>query len=360
MNKRLKIKAIPITNIHIGTGKELEPLDYYVKAGEFIRFLPNKIVSSLSQRDRNILNKIIDSNNLKEVAKFLYENLDNNSIIYKTKVSDIIQNEFLDKFSSKENRQIVLETYRDKFDYFPVIPGSSIKGAVRTAVLWYYMKYNNLQEKINVIQREISRINPWKKNDRKKKEIEAQKLILEYNNEKNDPFRAVHVEDCKIEGEDIDTVVKVKNYHLKLKKFRNFVPSVEAIKGKILGANSWGIFYINFFEELNKIKLSLKMKKGNWNPINKKITIDIIKRACNEFYKNNFLYDLKRIGEIANNSQIIKLKNEFNALKNNEFIIRVGRYSQIENITIITHNTKSRMFDENNLPMGYLKLQILD
>lgn len=361
MGKKYKIMAIPLTNIHIGSGEQLEPLDYYIYNCEFIRLNPKKIIGNLNETNRNIFIKIIDSNRLKDVAKFLYENLTEESVIYRTNVSESMQLEFNEKFTSTENQQLVFEMYRDKSDFKPVIPGSSIKGAIRTAVLYKLMIDDNLEGKINsqarIIYKLMLEVNRLRGKARREKFSElnkeinrVEKIILKNRDVRNDPFRTIKISDCRINGKDTDCVVKVKNYHLKTKRFREFLPSVEAIKGIFLKGDGKGVFEVNFFDELKKIKAI-----AGWEPLQRSFTIEYIFNACREFYRKNLLEDLKRF----NYSGFLRLKEEFQKLSKNETIIRLGRFSQKENVTIISHTPKSRMIDEYNFPMGYLKLRLI-
>jgi CRISPR-associated protein Csm5 len=372
MFEKYKIEAIPLTNIHIGTGKELEPLDYFIKNKKFIRFSPFKIISNLNEKNRNYLTKIIDSNNIKDVASFLYDNLENNAVIYKTEVTDILEKEFNKKFESRENQQIIMEIIRDKSDYCPIIPGSSIKGAIRTAVLYTIINSDNLERNIKIkaniifkLQKEINRINNRRLKYEKIKELNREKSqverdILKFYNAKNDPFRAIKITDCKIDkGKSKDIVVKVSNFHLSKNSYEEFVPSVEAIWGNINNGDGKGYFYITIFSDLQNIRTKINQRRGYWQPFYKKINKELIVKACNLFYKKNFQKDFQRLGSICKLSKFLKLKQEFDNLKENEFIIRVGKYSQKENVTVIDQFTKTRMLDEFNLPFGYLKLKLL-
>ncbi|MBU4486121.1 MAG: hypothetical protein KKD38_04265, partial [Candidatus Delongbacteria bacterium] len=57
---RYKITVIPLTNVHIGTGEEIDLLHYSVIDGEFWRFNPDSVISYLDDEVKQELYEYID------------------------------------------------------------------------------------------------------------------------------------------------------------------------------------------------------------------------------------------------------------------------------------------------------------
>ena len=161
MKECYKIKIEPLTAVHIGTGERLLPIDYVLKAPEnserknYVKFSSERIIDSIlksgSPKQKQELQRVSDENNINSLAsffqKYFYLGIDYDSRI---------TNGFLNLYSQKiksglfENSLAVNQMLHHGAK--PYIPGSSIKGAVRTAILNKALsdlqidEYNVLQE----------------------------------------------------------------------------------------------------------------------------------------------------------------------------------------------------------------------
>lgn len=144
-----KIKYVPISPIHIGTGEEIEPLDYTIKGNMFYKIDFSKFVSYLKDDKREELikkSKKPSVRTIMEVRTFIRDNFEpekmKDCIIENFPISRSIYEKFnklLDELANKDpkNQQInqlsIMKIYRNGNE--PIIPGSSIKGAIRTAIV---------------------------------------------------------------------------------------------------------------------------------------------------------------------------------------------------------------------------------
>lgn len=180
-----KIRLRALTPIHIGTGEELAPLDYVAlkdrnrfyrltqdQMGRFVKSLGSKGPKAFSDwvseqysamreiRDNRELSQMTDSINpyafsqaegkTKELIRFLG---DPNEQVFSAPVS-------FDDFTLRRHRDAqaiplgrVREAAKGPTDQ-PLLPGSSIKGAIRTAVFYHYLTQHARAQQIERLVRE--------------------------------------------------------------------------------------------------------------------------------------------------------------------------------------------------------------
>ena len=207
----------PLTGVHIGTGEVLTPLDYKLakfatKRGKidskmmYFKFSSEKILARLiaEQKDLRDFDRASVAGNMKELQKFFNDHC--------TEISDTdypcdVTTSFSQKYEANrskdplDNSAEVLTMYHAAGSPFPVIPGSSIKGSFRTAILNhlladsnYRKRYDNLLHGYDALLAERNEYLLAK--NIAHYEAKMQKELLEYNDAKNDPFRCLSIADC--------------------------------------------------------------------------------------------------------------------------------------------------------------------
>lgn len=144
MNLKIKI----ISPLHIGSGNELSPYTDYIYKDNYLLYLDNqKLWNDISKNEEMIdeyvqiiKNKDSNSKNKYTLLDFLKNNnIDIDKYIYaKIKCYGDIKTVEINETIKTSGR--------------PYIPGSSLKGAIRTAILYDYLKTNsfNLNDIINM------------------------------------------------------------------------------------------------------------------------------------------------------------------------------------------------------------------
>ncbi|MCS7200507.1 MAG: type III-A CRISPR-associated RAMP protein Csm5 [Caldimicrobium sp.] len=162
MQERYKIILKTLSPIHIGTGEVLQPLEFYVGKDRIYEinsevFLENLKKSELEpylnifkKEDREI---IIDLFNfVQETLPKVIQRLKDQKSIFKKLIrvqigiaSEILERDFKEVMEEKirVNTFQIYKTFKNVF-YNPYLPGSSLKGSIRTAVL----NYLNLSKRI--------------------------------------------------------------------------------------------------------------------------------------------------------------------------------------------------------------------
>lgn len=133
-------RLIALTPVHVGTGEAITPEEFFTddRTNEMVRFRPEAALSAMSGDQRTQFSALIDQNRMDDALVQLrtFAQKAGESHIYRIKLSD----------SSKPDLQAIigkLDTQkgdvrplpRNPFNGRIIIPGSGIKGAIRTALM---------------------------------------------------------------------------------------------------------------------------------------------------------------------------------------------------------------------------------
>lgn len=394
MKKTYKIKIEPLTAVHIGTGNELLPTDYTVvpvpnnpAVKKYVKFSSNKIIDKIlsggSSQQKSELQKVCDSNDINQLAKFF-----NKYFFMGIDYDANITRDFNSVYSKKinqglfENSLAVNEMLHHANK--PYIPGSSIKGAVRTAVLNQILLRDMSDKEYNelVSMADEKKQKDFKKSGNYEKQIQEKALsmlkVQKIDSAKLDPFRCVEISDCEFSAKN-QIVGKMRNAKIdKFKKeliFNDMQIIAEAICGKLTKKENCSEFELRINEDLQNVELQ------NGFCINMPIDLEKIISSCNFFFKSQFNEEYKKFYKEAYEGveEIFELKKIIDSIPENsvnQFLIRVGRWSQVEFVTfeenfrnpktptkrgkVMPSGTSRTVFnyDGQYLPMGWCKCTV--
>lgn len=392
MKEIYKIKIEPLTAVHIGSGNTLSPLDYAIEKPNnstekrYVKFSSDKIIDTIlstgTAQQKQELQNVSDLNDINALAKLFRKHF-YLGIDYDSKVT----HDFLNLYSTKigsglfTNSLEVNQMFHHSAN--PYIPGSSIKGAVRTAILNQALKdlpQERYDDLLKMADKEKSLDS--KKSGRYEKKIQNKALLMlsvkNIDDAKLDPFRCVEISDCEFSAKN-QLVARMEN--AKIDKFKKELCSVsmqiiaETIPGKLADCNASSGFTIKINEDLQNIELPTGFC------INKQIDLQEIISACNLFFKSCFDEEYKRFYKNAYErvDKICELKKIIDSIPENsetEFLIRLGRWSQIEYVTfednfrnpktpikkgkVMPYGTSRTVlnYDGQYLPMGWCKCTV--
>ncbi len=134
---RIPFQIRPLSPLHIGSGNMLDPFRmliknnhaYYINTTEFAKYLSG----SFGKNFHDILNSGV----LEKIITFMYDKFDpSNQSLYVSKygVSKDIQDHYTVQMKNPSSDKQIMEFVRTGYCQ-PIIPGSSIKGAFRTAII---------------------------------------------------------------------------------------------------------------------------------------------------------------------------------------------------------------------------------
>jgi CRISPR-associated protein Csm5 len=194
--KEFNLKVL--SPIHIGTGEDMDPMDYVYKDNKLYRISSDtffKIVEREGLKEK-IIEEDISKLNIKSImAKLNYIfDVKKDDYIYFINIESELSKDFEKKYFNPDAQMGIGLTLRSGDDV--IIPGSSIKGSIRTAFL------NLLAERKNEVydNRFQGRNLMLEKVDEKRLK-ELKDPLKELKDPINDPFKFVSVADVSVSNE---------------------------------------------------------------------------------------------------------------------------------------------------------------
>jgi CRISPR-associated protein Csm5 len=355
--KKYKMTIQALSPIHIGTGDELSPFEYVITDninGEpelHIIDLPG-MISGLNQQQKlrfyDAVNKGADS--VRYLRKFIRHNTDLTRFsLHTLPVCQNIWNIYQNKLDSQENQLIVNLFYRNTKEWQPVIPGSSIKGAIRTAIV-----------------SELARQTKALRKPAHPKSFE--KEVLGCSDPRTDPFRCLKIADAMLP--DAATFID-KTEILKLKKDAG--PDPAGIQ----------MFYEQCFSMLDEETIEArgtlelddqlpmktyfdKNEQQNKKAVSMNLSISQLVNACKAFYlpkmqEEHSTFYRSNLELEAHSQTLLAV-----TYQDNEFPIRLGRFSHVECTTVDQFRQpyndkgwgKTRTLSGGTMPMGWAKVRL--
>lgn len=403
MDKHIKghyiLEIRPLTALSINSGNQLDCASYVIEAGGKVAVidvpaLVSKIIRTGSPSLRHEVTTALDkaSQDLYALRTFISKHYDEEDVLYRSIINRYTQG----RISNSMGNQNVNEIYRCPIDgeSRPVIPGSSIKGAVRTAFSGQASKDSKvIDDDMNkAFRNQIADLDEFGRNKKQQKkkakmierQIDAQILFSQkflsekdkkasYSLEKDfnlmkkpnySAMRSLAISDClpvRCETEFSFTTMPGR-------AMGKALPIIDVIRGSLLGSDS-------VFSGV----LSLEEDTSLVHPLD----IDTIVNDCNAFARATFDEEEEALISILRSRED---KFEFDIYdklagvvrgqrKENEFLLRMGRFSQREYVTYsndlryVGHtrnenypqwgNTRTMMVDGHDLiPVGWCMCSI--
>lgn len=331
-----------LSPLHIGTGDELDPLDYIIRDDKFQRISFERIIGRMSDAERTAFESIIDSGDLRKLRAYVHTHPDTlTANLFSIAVSPAVKCLYDDKINDIQNQLLIHPFVRTAGETTPIIPGSSFKGAIRTAVI------NELAKTGNV---------PKPRETREEYEFEAR--VLGSSDAKNDPFRGMKIRDAALVNDDM-IIREVKN----LKRGNNGVTVTsiqmmcEVTHSRVSGMG------VSFKTELLVDDALQSVKYLSQN-----LSIAQVIGSCNNFYRDKLEMEHRKFFK---NSQFERWSKAVLDVPvgESEFLLRVGRFSGVESVTFDNYrNPKppgkkakwgtSRNIAEGMYPMGWIKVKV--
>ena len=330
----LNLKISVISPVHIGSGEELIPFNYLVDDGILYEFSPEKVLEILPDSDRSAFLEIASArpnpNTINRIREFFirrsqYTIASSHRATSVTSEFDQLYNDRIAQFAqpdSKTINQLIIEpSLRNEINLTPYIPGSSIKGAVRTALLDQLNKGQPLS-------------NPTEKNG------QLQQRLFGYQKIEDDPMALVHISDANWAGKSKNVIFKPISKIL-FAVNRSKKNSVEAHTDggrqnlrqnlEVIDNSHLAVFHsrLSIFESPGR------NVQYSWTP-------DKVAAACNNFYLKIFQMEIGELVEkgLVDNDWADKClrtvlakiqESNFSKLR---FLLRVGRHSGAESVTL--------------------------
>ena len=283
----MKVIFSPKTPIFIASGKQYYPNEYYIDDENYICFIDKEKFDKKIKKEGLFEEFIKKSEDIKSLLEFIDEHVDESIYIDKVRTSSKIADELFDSYSRPIEAFI-----KDTFYFKPMIPGSSLKGVIRTALLDYILHRDfEIDELKKYKERELQTIVFCNENKNRNGRLQF--------DAKKDILKALFVEDLKPKSYKLQ-IIKPKNRPYKKEK-DNPIP---VILETLIDGEFEGEIRINEFLLKNDTNLSAN-KYFKKEPL----SMDLIKKALKEFYQKIYNIENKRfrVALPTYNKNLIKL-----------------------------------------------------
>jgi len=290
----MKVKFNVITPIFIGSGESYYPQDFFID--DKLYFIDReKFVKKIIKEGK--FDKFLEvSSNIKKLLGFIDDNFSKKVAKSEASIDYKLADELIDSYSRPIEAFI-----KDSFYFKPIIPGTTIKGAIRTALL-DYLAYKNA-DILKKYQKDIN------KNREKNlhtiffcNENKNHKGFLNYD-AKKDILKTLFVNDFKAKEFKLEILKPINRPYKKTKD--NHIP---VILECLVDGEFEGEIKIN--ENLLRSDESLKNNKFfKEEPLN----IDLIKKSLQHFFK-----------------QIVNIENKRFRAKTpiyKDYLIKIGKHA---------------------------------
>ena len=154
-DENLKARLHTLSPIHIGSGEEYDFTNFVIddNSCRLIEFDPAEFVGRLQDKEKAELNSICEEGSVESILKLYRFIYSKRNIVYGKEVGiskDVVErykrilNMSYDEFRKELNRFYIRKTVVNPNTLEPYIPGSSIKGSMRTAYLNRLAKERNI------------------------------------------------------------------------------------------------------------------------------------------------------------------------------------------------------------------------
>lgn len=334
---RYKMTLTMISPVHIGAGEEIEPSRYVVRKevrdGEDYYFihaidLPGFLARIDESKRREFMVAAEHAKGPRYLRRFLDQEVNEEvDSLWKSDCNPEVYDQYRQALESDQSQLRVELMTRDPATGAAYVPGSSIKGALRTAWINRQAATADAKQRTRGLSgRELER--------------SFEPMVLGYQAERRadiraDPFRAIQVGDAPLCANS-NTIDPVSIYK----------PNRE------MGADPAGIqmYYDVTFSRLleeditaeGRLTINDRLARTRTRGVRRwdfdhcvaqEITAEALLAACNEFYQPRLEDELRRF-PLINEAFGAQLREETAAIGANEALIRLGRFSHRECVTV--------------------------
>lgn len=350
--KTYKIGAEILTPLHIGDGSELEPLEYVIRdrfykvnLAEWLSILPDDKASEFKKlTGRDYAQKSV----LISLRKFVRDNIDVDKFTeWSADVSDAARKRYTERFDAPENQLPMSPFIRTAQK--PYLPGSSIKGAMRTAYLNSLSKGMTVREKrADLIEGELLHA------------IHQREGKPPFFSIDKDPFRAVKIKDAFL-PDNSTFFSEVINHNRKDNSINPTSIQIlsEVTYGKLLNRP------LSIEIEIVIDKRVLSHTEGGLHVHKDNVTLENLLKACDSFYRNCLKEERDTfLSNTTGGEYIQRTYQEILDASKGGFLFRLGWGSGLISMTISKELRtekrygKSKHLVNNQLPLGFVKLTL--
>ncbi len=382
-----RFKAYALTPIHVGCGREIDPTEFVLADDKLLHVNMAALVNDLAPAERDRFSQFLDRADLKETQNFLRHQVKGGRhILGQVDACNAFLREFAAKASNPNNQFRVEMMPRNPYTGEPILPGSGIKGAIRTAVVNYFA---NLDPQTAPQVQGIRNIEI----NRRGQALEEAALARQHRDTHRDVFRLVHVEDVTLPRGStlIDRAANINPNKPGAEKIQMWVERLKSQADTSTPPN---------FEVKVRIDMRAMRDSRINNLLGQTLDLDLICGACNKFYWGRMTAEGDKFDKRSQNGdswraiynllpkarfedgKIVTLDPvspywENREIKRKRVLLRVGHFSHFESLSVDNYrqgyniqarrpitgmgSTRTRCVMENKpfpMPFGWLLMTL--
>jgi CRISPR-associated protein Csm5 len=332
-----RFQATPLTPIHVGDGATLAPEDYLIEGDHLIQFNRSATLRDMPPEVRRQLEERLDRNDFQAAQEILRKSVKPPHHRCRIQIGAESKADLLKAVGNPLDpvvRQRAVQGFvRNPLTGRPYLPGSALKGAIRTAVVNAFA-----QKQLPYLKQVVS---PLLENSRERrnawKVLETEALNFEFRQLQEDPFRLLKVADAELPTNctRIDKVWPVK------RDGKEDTKGIQMHFERLLSRGD-GIEDNQFTVELELDELAAgdaRVKVG------RRLDMATLRLACNSFYTGRILAEQRRFFTDAQPPErlfgaqgLIKINPDkvlvAKSIQESGFLLRIGRFSHFESLSV--------------------------
>lgn len=328
-----------LSPIHIGSGDNVDPFHYVINANSnppLCHFVDPSAWAA-DHPDPEELVRIFSGSNIAAIRSYLAQNIDMDTyaerscqVVSAKVLKDYNQN--LDKPESQN--QLLLSPNLIGGGGGPLLPGSSLKGAIRTAVIdWLDGEYHLHLKDTNRLKDQDEKLKPY------------------FGSITDNSFQALKIADCEAAC-DSSLIVESREIRRNPEKDATPKANCEVLASQLLGDQPQAILATRIAlgrPRENQPVVTLKNGKSfNWSKLCE--LVNAYSRSRYQVESRNFWY-LPQFAKAK--AAMAKIENLILAPPAETMVFRVGHYSQIEYVTVTQNKPLTRKTKEGGvMPHG--------
>ncbi|MDY6853445.1 MAG: type III-A CRISPR-associated RAMP protein Csm5 [Thermodesulfobacteriota bacterium] len=348
--KSCRVNLNILSPVHIGSGQELDPFLYMIRDEKLL--LIDLLQWMEGYDDKESLHEKMDSDNFVALRAFIADNFNNENAVINT--IPVESHEVVEAYrkaiqeTSSHKQALINFMTRNEITSIPYIPGSSIKGAIRTAIANRFV--------------EIAKVSSKNSKKQYKPHYEPDYNEKIFGNPTNDPMKNLKISDVSLDI--FGTVIYEAREHTTRDK--NTPKNAYEAAVSLCHINEDVIYPLHFSHKpfiLHGETIDLKFIVDSLY----QFYVPKFKKEYSKFFSNSRHKDIQR--------SIAKMNSKIIQLKTNEALIRIGHFSHVECVTLdevrrpITRKGKdgkqlpwgtTRTLANGIYPFGWAKLEFLD
>lgn len=335
-NNFVPVRLEFLSPVHIGSGERLSPLEYQIFDEQSGRYFVYTIdfdgwINSLTPDEAKAAASKFSLSNQTQIWEYLRNTIDRN-VFMKTKSrtnEEILQKYKVRLKGTNKSENELAPALRNACTSAIIIPGSSIKGAIRTAIIDYHDNGRLIQAYLTGA------------NDREKSRNYETELKHLFGDIKENAFKQLKVSDFELLPGESEFVQAVQ-YARKTPEERLMNPVCEA--APIWAKPKYGKIYLGSFTDHEQAKKPLK----DW-------TFENLCKVCNQFYLKRFNAEYEKFYKLPH---FVQTRNFIDGIRNkvqteNALLLRIGHYSHVECVTVENAAPKTRPNHKTKKPMPF-------